>query len=332
MYSDLFIHPYEWNFLHVVAIFHPKIELIDACINKKIPFLVDNNGFTPLHYVLLSEHQDITVINYFLAKFGDLLQNQDNLYPVLRSLSKDLRSIIKLGTFQAANFLQFVLTKPEAFEKNDGICFGTLDDVSYEISKTTVLDDDLTKVLVGKQGDSMVSIKVVGFEFDYTSVSKDMLNLMLFFNNLDDPDIYNTPVVSVIIDYLYSKNKSYFYPLTFIYTAIMILFSVYCGQLFQNRSWQVEVALLVFASILLLYELLMAWGDILLYVTDPWNFIDVSFGGLLIASIASIWTTGNTSTPSITLLSVSVFFGYMRWVSYFRIFEKTSRVIHNNMY
>jgi len=327
-YSTLYIHPYEWNFLHIVAIFTPRIELIDACIKEKIPFTKDSHGYTPLHYLLHANHQrDVTAVNHLLAKFGDLIQDERDLYPVVSALSTQLQEIIKFGAFQAANFLEHGLMIPQQFGKNAIMCFGSLKSGKsrFVIADSTVFTPEIKDDLVGPDGDQMLSVKVIGFRFDYGPSSRDMLRLMLFLSDVDNEQIYKSTPINKIIEYLWMKNRKFFYIPTIIYSSAMIMLSVYCGLRIENRPLGLEIALLSIGAVSFLYEAWLLLVESSLYLQDAWNLIDIIVNCLLIASNILIWTTEKDSSPSCKVLTATLFFGYLRWFSYFRLIDQTSK-------
>ena len=329
-YSDLYIYPYKWNFLHIVTILKPDIELIDACIESKTPLILDNHKLTPLHY-LIHTNNDVTVFNYFLARFGDLLQDEKDQYEIMCSLSNHLPTIIKSGFFQAANFLKYAVMKPQVYENNQQPIFGSIDSDSgmFRVEESTIMTPSLRRIFEGKEKDDkvMLSVKVLALKYNYSSAAEDMLTLMKFLDKIDNAEVYKAPPINMIVEYLWARNRSFYYYSAVLYSAVLLLVSVYSGLTPNYRNVKVELAILVFGGILLSYEMTLMCLERVLYLKDIWNYVDIAVHLLLIAYPITVWNTENTSVASKSLLTALLLCGYIRWLSYFIVIDQTSKFL-----
>ena len=99
-FSKIIITPYNWNLLHLLAIFLPQEPIIKIAIKEKIKITLDSFGWTPFHYLFHSVYADPKAINYLLSSF---LKNPremiydvgNNLDAILDSIMKDLPLILK---------------------------------------------------------------------------------------------------------------------------------------------------------------------------------------------------------------------------------------------
>ena len=289
--------------------------------------ILDQNGLTPLHYLIYAKNPDITIFNYFLARFGDLIQDENDQYEIMCSLSNHLPAIIQSGSFQAANFLKYAFMKPRVYESDHRATFGSINPGSskFVVSDSTIMTPILRGELAREGNDQMLSVKVLVLKYDYSPVSEDMLKLMLFLDNLDDAEVYKASSINMIVEYLWTKNRSFYYYSAILYSAVLLLVSVYSGLTPNNRSASVELAILAFGGILLAYELILLFLEGWLYAKDIWNYVDIAVHLLLIAYPITVWNTENDSVASKSLLTALLCGGYLRWLSYFIVVDQTSK-------
>ena len=263
------------------------------------------------------------------------MQASCDQYSIIASFSNYLPAIIKCGSFQAANFLKYAVLKPQSFAEDDTACFGSIGDGEsrFLVANSTALKPDIRKSLQGEEGDQMLSIKVLGFNFNYGAMSKDMLKFMIFLDDVEDEEIFKVQSIRMIVEYMWIQNKQFFYYVAFFYSLFMILVSVYAGLEYDSRVRGHEIAILVSGCVLIFYEFLLAMLEGWLYFKDVWNFTDVTVHFLMIALPITVWNTGNGSVASQSVLTVLLFFGYSRWLSYFIVIDQTSKslyLLHNS--
>mmetsp|Transcript_22868 Transcript_22868/g.19866 ORF Transcript_22868/g.19866 Transcript_22868/m.19866 type:complete len:100 (+) Transcript_22868:1538-1837(+) len=62
------------------------------------------------------------------------------------------------------------------------------------------------------------------------------------------------------------------------------------------------------------------------YFSDIWNFSDILGNIFVIGTFIAIWGDGGEDARD-WLLSLSLFFGFFKWISFFRVIRQTRRFI-----
>jgi len=137
----LFISPLGWNHFHIVLAIYPKRNIIEACIEAKIPFILDNADKTPLHYLLESDNKDLSVINFIVGNFDEINFNQSQ-HAIMSSLTDMVPELLSLDTPQVAKFLKYLALKPKSYS-NEEARFGNIKD-DQDMAFATSKDLSLT--------------------------------------------------------------------------------------------------------------------------------------------------------------------------------------------
>lgn len=132
----------------------------------------------------------------------------------------------------------------------------------------------------------------------------------------------------VLVEYLWDSSRYFHYMLLVIFSAFMVLLSVYCAmhRTTNDRNVPMEIILFSGSGLLILYEILqLKFSGCSDYFNDVWNLSDI-FGNLFIMSALIVIWVGNTSEGVRDwLFAISLFFGYLKWLSFFRVARSTSR-------
>ena len=76
-FSDLVVYPFNWNFLHLSAIYFPDIPNIKDCINSNVKMAIDCDNRTILHHFLKKEHLNYDLMNFLFKNFEQLLPSKE---------------------------------------------------------------------------------------------------------------------------------------------------------------------------------------------------------------------------------------------------------------
>lgn len=362
-YPKLIIYPYGYNWFHLVCLFSQDRVLLDEVINSKVPFILDSYGKTPLHYLI--DLKDPSLINMVLSRFNEILDPEEDNFDLLQTFSDIFVPLIKMGVPGLKNFLLYFFVKPKVIEKEEMRLYVNIKDKKLKQiitdPKPLLRKEIYDRVLEKSQGDAnIISIKCIATPLDYHPLSDDMHKIIDTLVGSDEADLLGTKVVENLIDYNWNHNKGFHITLGLFLTAYMVAFSFYATR--PNALFGLEIPLIVLIGIYALFEMLkmISTGGISDYFADVWNFADI---GMIVVHTATlimtiingrnqllsaegagydqtevngtIVLTPSTSTQSKLdainwLMAFSVFFGYVKWFSYFRIFDSTSKSFINN--
>jgi len=329
-YQDLNIYPQNLNLFHIVAVFFPQKELISFCLESKIPFTGDFYGRTPLHFLLNSDKIDFSNINFLLENFDKLMLNTSDAYDVMAEVTRDLPTILRLSPSLVVNLLKYAVGNPLSYQNEEITHFGSIiggtnrRSVPYRIP---IFTPEIKSKLLDEEGNQLLSIKLVLLYMDYDLCSKDLLRTLHALESVDSEEIFKTKAISVLVDYAWAQSKRHLYVLMTLYSAFMVFLSFYASQTSAERSFWLEVVLLVSGCCFLLYETLqLVSAGIKIYATDVWNYVDVTGNILLLATIIADWCDADKLSKQ-WLMTITLFLGYAKWVSFFRIIDQTRKLI-----
>lgn len=78
----------------------------------------------------------------------------------------------------------------------------------------------------------------------------------------------------------------------------------------------------------LLYEFVqLSASGLKIYIKDVWNAIDLSENMLVFVSMIIFWSGEIDDLTRDWLISLIIMLGYAKWISYFRVFESSRRLI-----
>lgn len=321
----------SWTHLHILCIFQLHELLAQVILSKefKIPFVLDIYGKTPLHYLIAPDKMNENSINMVLNSILDYLEDKARDYFEKEAILKSLSPLFLFITSKA---------NPKARDRYLKNCFMT----SYSseelpmfgepqlqsnpcLAKMPIIYPEI-KSQIWKDGHNQVVFKSNVLSLDYSSTSDDMIGYVLILSQITDEDIFKNPFISNLIEYIWTKNEKDLKIVAALFSILMILFSIYIG--FGDRNLGLEIAILCFTVFFLIGELLQMQVLKQRYFQGIWDCLDSSFLLLTIAFIIFKFTDPDEdSLASEWMSTVIILIGYLRWVSYLRIFEPTSKTI-----
>ena len=328
-YPDLRVFPYDWNWFHIVAIYSPHQDLILSCLKNKVPFTTDSTGRTPLHYMFTNEQADRNGINIILSSFPTILETADKPSELLSVLSDIFIQLLELDNAPVIKLLKVCLRDPEP-------AFGhTIDSygqpkgsarLAFSSSKYILYSKEIKQNLVSENlKQQKISIKVLPFYWDYSIESSITRNLVTTLLNSNNQEIFQTKVISLLIEYLWRHSKRLHYFMATIFSVQALLISIYTAQ--NGRNLGFEISIFLFSLFFMVFEVLEGISEgIIEYLSSIWNYVDISCHLLTASTIIVIWT-GVDDTHKQWLFSFILAFTYTRWISYFRVFNQTRRLI-----
>lgn len=342
-YPHLHIYPYRWNFFHLISKFYSRRDLVISCAQFELPLLIDSFNHTPLHYLLNKREIDFGLINGLLENYCDLILKHPNRDKIVQSLTIDLPAILRINTSEVAYFLRIGVGKPLTYGNEDIPHFGKLKhnvDSKFLIGKYQTFTPEIKAEILHTEEEEeeeservdakpMIAISVLKFYLNYDPHSKDMLRLIKALKRVTNEDIFKSQAASILTQYLWTKNRYIHYVLTILFSILMILLSIYSA--FEFRSTPLEVIILTLSLLFFLYELFqLHFTPFKIYLTQIWNLFNIIFTTILIITIVLQWISLPQYTKNV-LISISLFFGYIKWISYFRVIDQTS-IFHLFLY
>ncbi len=332
-YQELTIQPYSWNVLHVIALQanHAFFRELPEFNEFKVPFMLDHFNKTPLHYLMANKKIDYTSINNMFAYICDYL---DDCY------SKDIcefQEILKSLTL----LISFIFNKIESRLKERflNICFA-VSPVPYnkelppfgQVSSQSCfyempVFDDKSKASIWKDGETQVNFYTNFLHLDYNINSQDMQVMVDLMTKQKNEDFFKTPLISKLINHLWNQTQK-------VLLISFLSFSIFMGALsvylcLNNRNLTFEIVLLALSGIFVANEALQVHDLGVSYLKNYWNWIDVSHLMLTIAFLITRLKDSENELARAWLSTMVIALGYLRWVSYLRIFQATSKIIGN---
>ena len=328
-YPGMIILPYGWNWFHVVTIFAPNKVLLSACLDKRIPFVTDLHNKTPLHYLFENENTDLSSLNFLLSRFDVILESSQIPLEILSSLSPIFKNILLLDSAQTVSFLNLCIREPEA--KADeivdvyGEIKGSYHGRAFCCSQTPYYHNQIREKLILSNPKQKIAINLIPFAWNYSLSSHDIRNLVRSLLKVKNPQIFETKIVTNLIEYLWKSSRNFFYIVGFLFSVYAVLVSVYTGL--GDRNLGLEIAIFVFSIVFLLYEFFEAKaGGFHEYFLSIWNYLDALGGALVPATIIAVWCGKDEEVRS-WLFAFVLAYIYARWLSFFRMFSQTRRLM-----
>ena len=328
-YQDLYIMPHAWTILHLLALFerHSAINDMPSYSDLKVPFIVDAYDKTPLHYLIAHDNIDHSSVNIMLNYILDYLEDRDNRNPyeyemLFKSLTGlSLFIISRTSSENRDRFLSLCLLPSYSSEPLP--LFGQ-PEKQYMFNKSPVITDRV-KSLIYEEGQDQIVFETNMLHFDYHPASDDMLKLVYVLNYLSSEEIFKTPLITKLINHLWKKTQKKAILFGAIFSVLMIIKSVYIG--IGDRNVALEILMLILTIFFIIGEVLQLIFLKYQYFNSMWNWIDITH---LAFSVAYVGIRLDNE-ENIDLLSeqwvatIMITAGYLRWVSFLRLFTVTSK-------
>lgn len=187
---------------------------------------------------------------------------------------------------------------------------------------------------IHKPGQDQAMVTTTMTYFNYKPTSDDMLSLTQALRTIRSEEVFKTQFVKKLIHHLWAKTKFVTFTCGAIYSLYMFLFSVYIGLGQSIPAY--EAVLLCFNSLLLVAEIAQMHMLRSKYLKDAWNLIDLVQNFLAMTFIAlrldrsrvhnNVDDNADRTLAEQWMSSLAILTGYLRWVSYLRIFTPTRNV------
>lgn len=342
-HPGLIIYPFEWNILHVSAIYFGDIQSAKACLDAGIHLRLDNQGLTPIHHQFKKSRPSFEFLCFIFDNFESFLPPDPvDRQKIIESLSSVFLSIVSLGTNSAANVLNYFVSKPLPSRGVEVPEYGLLRHREGEPQaqqKFVVTDTPFLKYSVAsrhvKSSSTPITLKMLRLKYNYEFESEDMMNLIYQLKKSHNDAIFNSAPVKILTEYVWTNNVKLHQRMAFIYMIFLILYSVWVGDR-ANRNDGLSVVAFIFGMVFLPYEIIQFKVlGIREYFSSIYRTLDLGRMLLLIITFIYIWgkdyTFDANDESSLRtkgwLLSITLAMSYAKFFSFFRIREKPRKFI-----
>ena len=323
----MYYYPHKWTLLHLLCIFQTKlIAPLTADPEFKSPFLVDRYGKTPLHYVLAHEKLDFSLLNN-VAEYM-LRHLQDENCPVyerqitIDSITNILALIMdKLKPALTVQYLKLFSSRSSDIHNYKAPEFGK--PVKKKTFSTTPVVDSAIEKRIYKRGEDEVQFKTLALNFDYNPRSEDMLEVAFILATTKNEDFLRTQAISNLVDHLWDATKFTNSFMALWFSIMMILFSVYIGV--GRRILGLEITIIVMVILAFGAEIIQMKMLKEKYFESLWNWIDLVQLLLTFAFIVARFCNFDNNLARSWVITFIIILGYVRWISYLRLFTPTSK-------
>ena len=179
--------------------------------------------------------------------------------------------------------------------------------------------------LIWDDGQEQVMFKTNFLLMDYNVTSTDMQNVIKSLRKQKNEEVFKTQMVNKLLDYLWKQTRRILEITFVIFSIFMIIFSVYVCL--EDPSLAYEICILIFTGSLVWAEILQMLHLKENYFSDLWNWLDVTHLCLTSAFIITRILQDENELARAWISSILILMGYLRWVSYLRLFKPTSNFI-----
>jgi len=150
---------------------------------------------------------------------------------------------------------------------------------------------------------------------------------LLKLRTVEKDSLFENTALQFLIEYLWKRCRGFHYWTSLLFSLNMFLFSIYSVIKEEHRI--IEFLILVITMIFVVYEFgQFAHSSLKQYFLNAWNYTDILGNCFIIAKIGLMWVGYSIeSEESQWVTAFALFFGYIKWVSYFTIFDSTRRLV-----
>ena len=331
-YQSFFVTPYLWNIFHLSAILE-KNQIFDVHFsypNFKVPFLLDLENKTPLHYLSTQGTIDHPSINFMLNYMVDYLSDKSycNYYQseqIHKSLSGLFHFIMRETNSKTKNRYLKICYTP-SLSSTPLPQFGESETRST-FSTTTTIQPYVQKH-IHKPGQDRVTFGNTMVRCDYDITSDDMFRTAVILSSTADEETFKTPFITRVVDNLWKEAQHTIVISGLFFSIWMLLFSVYLGL--GERMLGLEVVLILLACMAFAGEAIQFKALREKYTSSIFNWADATISLLMIVYIAMRMADNTNSLAQNWISSLVILIGYLRWISFLRYFKATSKSINSS--
>ena len=314
--------------LHLLALYESQsISTIPPYEELKVPFLIDKYNKTPLHYLIAHEQVDYHMINVIFEYILDFLEDEERttsyqFQAITDSLSPIFLFIInKMNSGLVKRYLKLCFSPCPTVHGQILPRFGK-PFIRYSFARAPVLQPEILSSIY-ETGQDQINFKALMLKFDYDIRSDDMFKCVVIFSQMNNEEFFKSGAISHLIDHLWRSSKTFMKRMAVIYTVLILLVSAYIGV--GQGILPLEIIILVLTSFFIIVESVQLYTLKLDYFTSIWNWADLIYFVLTFTSIISRFANFSGDLAKNWMYSGIIISGYIRWISYLRLFVSTSK-------
>ena len=330
-YQSFFVTPYFWNIFHLSAILE-KNQIFNTHFsysNFKIPFLLDRDNKTPLHFLAIHAILDHPSINFMLDYIVDYLSDKAarNYYEV-EQIQKSLSGLF-----------HFIISEMSPKTKNKylklclGPCLSSTPLPQFGENKTRSAFTKITTIQpsvqkrIHKPGQDRITFSNTMVRLDYDITSDDMFGTAVILSSVTDENTFKTPFVTKVVDHIWKETRPAVIVSSTFFSALMALFSVYIGL--GRGALGLGVLIVLLACIALAGEAVKFNALRERYTLNALNWMNTINLLLIVLYIAARMTSNSNSLIQSGMLSLAILTGCLCLISFLRYFKATSKLNFN---
>ena len=321
--------PQYWTLAHYVTIFRPETlpELLSDP-EFEVPFMLDCYKRTPLQYLVAHPSFDNSMANnlleYILNYVERIAEKRSyEAHEILDSLSAIFIFIImRMDPALVDRYLRLIWTQARAPMNNILPKYGKSETRLCYLPASTILTQ--TQKTLFEQGLDQITFKVIRLPLDYSINSDQMHNLAFALTHTKNEDYLKITAVSSIINYLWLEAQPFLRIMALIYSLFMILLSA--DVAIDDRNLGLEVVVVCLALGLVGSEAIQMW-KLGRHYLNIWNIADLTTLLLTIIFFIIRFAGAGDVFMQQSFFSVILIFGYVRWISFLRIFDATRKLL-----
>lgn len=330
-YQDFYIKPYNWNLLHLLAIYKPHeiSAVLPSHSDFKVSFLVDTYGNTPLHYLITQETISYDSINVIFAYIVDYLSDSKTHHEwhnVTKALGNLFPYIIaKISPSLVIGYLEILFSEPDTIYNEELPKFGKSDNKKFALREDPILHPEHITDLY-QDGKDQIIFRTMNVPFDYDPRSTDMFNLVVTLStSIKNQKLLGSYAIQNLIDKFWHSTRYAMWAMCALFSLLMTLYSIYIGL--GDRITAFEIIILLISLLILILEIPQMKILKLDYIKNFWNMLDLVNLSLIIATMIVRLSDSHNELLRSWLYSTTLTLGYFRWISYLRLFKATSKLV-----
>ena len=318
------IEPFHINALHLYAYYNNPL-LLSQAVTQVSPFYPSRTGHTPLEISLEKSFMDCVESIFKALKLRIVGGDERAFYYIGSSLI----SLNNSGFENLHRIYELALRKcndptlPNYCMENLALPYGVA-------AESQIVDPiEFGSQYFVEEGTAIVFAKTA-FRISMKLGSQDSTELLESIINCPNENIYSTTIVQMILKEKWSQVKWFFVIQTVIYLAYLVLLALYALEYYNDKA--VLACPFLVSMVLFAYEIAQMYCTGLKYLSDPWNYVDMLRGMLLLAYSMLVWFSDfrvgrNPENLENEIFSLLVLLSWTKGITYFRVFEKTRYLI-----
>ena len=314
-FNNWIISPYRINLLTLLTYFNKSEVIMEFSDSNS--FFPTISGHTPI-FIALSRNF-IDLIELFFKVFKEKsIKNPFCLYYLEDSLielnKKSVSCLHKL--YKIALGISFEKFNPKFCIESSN--FPIILESSSILTDYTQFMPLKNYSVLGKA----IIFKQTFIKINITLGSQESIDFIDSLLKCENKFIFNTQLIQIILNEKWKKVRLFILAQAILYALYLIFLALYSTTYFNSAFLIIPF---VFSNILLVYEFVQMIPGVIDYISDIWNFIDLTRAILFLVYSIISWQQLIIYN---NLLSIIIFLSWCRGITYFRIFTGTRYYIH----